>query len=53
MIALDRRPRFRPLDRLVIETSERPPVNPDRPSSATVTPLWLRELRRDKREQVL
>lgn len=38
-------PVFRPAARLLIDSSRRPATDP--------VPMWLRELRRDTREQVL
>ena len=47
-------PAFRPLSRLFIETSHVPKVcEPTCKRLVDPVPMWLRELRRDKREQVL
>lgn len=47
-VALEGPPEFRPMTMLILETSRRPSAGGDQP-----VPMWLRELRRDTREQVL
>lgn len=47
-VALERPPQFRPMTMLILEASRRPSAGGDNP-----VPMWLRELRRDTREQVV